>query len=455
MRSKLRLLIFLIHHMIHVPSVVPLYVILLTLSTGLLIPPCLSEIRETRILDDSRPMILFERFGFGHEGHVRVTVRNISWRSKHQNSKLDPSSMGFFLVREVSFPRILNESEYVDGFCMLESRYVKLILKFDGYTYNGSTIIDEPDEYSLVFGNCQPEFEVSMEVHTEMYNLGVVDGIKDYLPAGQTPLPKLYFLLFIVYTWFSVAWAYACFKHRLSSLDRIHLIMAALLVCKSLKMVCAAEDKMYVRRTGTPHGWDVPFYVFGFFKGIMLFTVIILIGTGWSIVKPYLQDREKKVLITVIPLQVLENIAAVVIGETGPATKDWFTWNQIFLLIDVICCAAVFFPIIWSIRGLREASKSDGKAARNLEKLLLFKQFYIVVVGYLYFTRIVVPAIGAVVSYLYEWVMTAAAEGASLGFYVFIFYNFQPVERNPYLRVEDEQEAAAGRALEEDDSFEL
>lgn len=335
----------------------------------LFIPLCVSEIKDTRILDDSRPMILFEKFGFAHEGHVRVTVRNISWRSKHPNTKLDPSSMGFFLVREVSFPRILNESEYsTDAFCMLDSRFVKLILKFDGYSYNGSAVVDEPDEYSLVFGNCQTEFEVSMDVHTEMYNLDAGE-VKDFLPAGQTPLPKLYFVLFIVYCWFTAAWCYICFKQRLA-LDRIHLIMAALLVFKSLKLVCAAEDKMFVRRTGTPHGWDVPFYVFGFFKGVMLFTVIILIGTGWSIVKPYLQEREKKVLMIVIPLQVLENVAAIVIGETGPATKDWFTWNQIFLLIDVICCAAVFFPIIWSIRSLRAASKSDGKAARNLEKLL-------------------------------------------------------------------------------------
>lgn len=59
-------------------------------------------------------------------------------------------------------------------------------------------------------------------------------------------------------------------------------------------------------------------------------------------------------------------------------------------------------------------------------------------------------------TYKYEWVMTAAGEGASLGFYVFVFYNFQPAERNPYLRVPDDaEEEAAGIALQEDDSFEL
>ena len=101
---------------------------------------------------------------------------------------------------------------------------------------------------------------------------------------------------------------------------------------------------MYVKRTGTAHGWDIAFYIFGFLKGILLFTVIVLIGTGWSFLKPYLQEREKNVLMIVIPLQVFANIASIVIAETGPSTKDWFTWEQAFLLIDIIfCCAIIFF----------------------------------------------------------------------------------------------------------------
>ncbi|RVX11304.1 Protein GPR107 [Vitis vinifera] len=418
-----------------------------------LIPSSVSEIKNTRIIDDSRPMILFERFGFAQYGNVAVSVRDFSWKSTRQNAELEPSSMGFFLVRDVSFPSIFNESEYADNFCILWSRFVKIIFKFDNLAaYNGSMLIEEPDEYSLIFGNCQSETQVSMDVHTEMYN--ILDGNKNFLPAGQTPLPRLYFIFFLIYSIFVSVWIFICIKQR-PDIHKIHMIMGALLLFKALKMICASEDKMYVRKTGTPHGWDVAYYVFGFFKGIMLFTVIVLIGTGWSFLKPYLQEREKKVLMVVIPLQVMENIASVIIAETGPATKDWLTWNQIFLLLDVACCCAVFLPIVWSIRGLREASKTDGKAARNLEKLTLFKHFYIVVVGYLYFTRVVVSAVSSVISYRFEWVMTAADEGASLAFYLFIFHNFQPTQKNPYLVIDDKDEAAAAHMLEEDDSFEL
>ncbi|XP_043719690.1 protein CANDIDATE G-PROTEIN COUPLED RECEPTOR 7-like [Telopea speciosissima] len=437
----------------HHPLILQLLPVLCIIS---IIPFSASEIQNTRIVQDARPMILFEKFGFARFGHVSISIKGVSWRSKHPNAELNPSSMGFILLRESSYDMILNESEYNNHFCIVSSHYVKQLFKFDqlslNSTYNVTIIVDDPDQYSLVFGNCQPEFEVSMDVHTQLYN--VKNGRKNFLPAGQTQLPKLYFVLFIIYSIFFLIWVFLCIKQR-PTVDKIHLIMGALLIVKGLKIICASEDKSYVGRTGTPHGWDIAFYIFSFLKGIMLFTVIILIGTGWSFLKPHLQDREKKVLMFVIPLQVLENIASVEIGETSPATKDWLTWNQLFLLIDVICCFAVFFPIIWSIRSLREASKTDGKAARNLAKLSLFKQFYIVVVSYLYFTRVVATAIGTIINYKFEWVITAAMEGASLAFYAFIFYNFQPIEKNPYFVIDHEEEEAAALALEIDDSFEL
>ncbi|KAJ6750077.1 hypothetical protein OIU85_000683 [Salix viminalis] len=139
----------------------------------------------------------------------------------------------------------------------------------------------------------------------------------------------------------------------------------------------------------------------------------------------------------VIPLQVLANIASVVIGETGPFIKDWVTWNQVFLLIDIISCGAIIFPIVWSIRSLRENSKTDGKAARNLAKLQLFRQFCIVVTAYLFFTRAVVFAVKTMAAYEYQWASNAAEETASLVFYVAIFYMFRPVDKNEYFLLDE------------------
>jgi hypothetical protein len=61
-----------------------------------------------------------------------------------------------------------------------------------------------------------------------------------------------------------------------------------------------------------------------------MFTVIALIGTGWTFIKPYLSDKDKKIFLIVIPLQILDNIAMVIIEETAPGTQGWFTWVRFF-----------------------------------------------------------------------------------------------------------------------------
>ncbi|KAK3006713.1 hypothetical protein RJ639_017810 [Escallonia herrerae] len=417
--------------------------------------PMAAEIKSLKITADARPMILFEKFGFTHTGTAAVTLSSVSVSSSL--SVPDPSRLGFFLLSEESLIQVLLELQQNPNFCVIDSKYIKLLFTFrylsppPHSSFNGAYPITSPNEYSLFFANCAPESQVTMDVRTELYNL---DGnVKDYLSAGLTHLPTLYFLSFIVYLGFVGFWVAICFKNK-RVVHRIHLLMGGLLLMKALNLICAAEDKHYVKVTGTPHGWDVLFYIFQFIRVVLLFTVIILIGTGWSFLKPFLQEREKKVLMIVIPLQVLANVASVVIGETGPFIKDWVTWNQVFLLVDIVCCCAIIFPIVWSIRSLRETSKTDGKAARNLAKLTLFRQFYIVVIGYLYFTRIVVFALRTIAAYKYQWVASAAEEIASLAFYMVIFYMFRPVEKNEYFVLDEEEEEAAEMALR-DEEFEL
>ncbi|EFH38414.1 hypothetical protein ARALYDRAFT_920168 [Arabidopsis lyrata subsp. lyrata] len=291
----------------------PLFVVLL-LFTASFITPTAAEIKSLTISDDSRPMILFEKFGFTQSGHVSVSVSSVSVVSSSSVPIPDPSRLGFFLMSEESLLQVVLEIEQKPNFCVLDSNYVlHLFTLKDLSSPPGSQI------RALVPGD---------------------------------------------------------FSERILSLLR-------------------------ELRYGNQN----------FDEG----------STG---------------------------------DETGPFIKDWFTWNQIFLLVDIVCCCAILFPIVWSIRSLRETSKTDGKAARNLAKLTLFRQFYIVVIGYLYFTRIVVFALKTIAAYKYRWVSNAAEEIASLAFYMLMFYMFRPVEKNEYFVLDEEEEEAAELALKEDD-FEL
>ncbi|KAL9318296.1 hypothetical protein ACSQ67_014813 [Phaseolus vulgaris] len=396
----------------------------------LLVSPSTAEIKTLTITSDTRPMILLEKFGFTHTGHVLIAVSSVSVVAS-SGSQPDPSRLGFFLLSEESLLQVLIEIQQNPNFCVLDSHYIKSLFTFrdlsppPAASINRTFPVTIANEYSLFFANCAPETSVSMAVHTELYNLDP-DTSRDYLSAGQTQLPSLFFVFSVAYFAFLALWFYLCHSNR-RSLHRIHLLMGALLLMKALNLLCAAEDKHYVKSTGTPTA-----------------------GTSSSTSS----RARKKVLMIVIPLQLLANVASVVIGETGPFIKDWVTWNQVFLLVDIICCCAIIFPIVWSIRSLRETSKTDGKAARNLAKLTLFRQFYIVVIGYLYFTRIVVFALKTIAAYKYQWVSNLAEETASLAFYVVMFYMFRPVERNEYFVLDEEEEEAAEIALR-DEEFEL
>lgn len=51
--------------------------------------------------------------------------------------------------------------------------------------------------------------------------------------------------------------------------------------------------------------WAVLYYVTHFLKGALLIITIVLIGTGWAFIKHILSDKDKKIFMIVIPLQVI------------------------------------------------------------------------------------------------------------------------------------------------------
>ncbi|OAY80669.1 Protein GPR107 [Ananas comosus] len=436
-------------------------VVLLSLSSA-----AMGEIRVNDVRSDGRAIIPFDEFGFTHGGVLELNVSGISLSDP--SPELDLSQLGFFLSTRDAWIHVLQQLQDLDVTCALQSDLVKLVYSLDrlyppsnpsgvanarSSSFSVAFRVADPGQYTLVFADCLPALRVSMSVRSAMYNLDR-DGRRVYLSAGAAVLPLLFFLLSLAYLALAALWVLVLLRKR-AAVFRIHHFMLAVVALKALNLLAEAEDKSTVERTGSAHGWDVLFYIFSFLKGVSLFTLIVLIGTGWSFLKPYLQDREKRVLVAVIPLQVVANIAQVAVDESEPYARDWVTWKQIFLLVDVVCCCAVLFPIVWSIKNLREAARTDGKAAVNLMKLTLFRQYYVVVICYIYFTRVVVYALVTITSYRYLWTSVLAGELATLGFYVFTGYKFRPEVHNPYFVIDDEEEEAAAEALKLDDEFEL
>uniref|UniRef100_A0A8C5HSC5 GOST seven transmembrane domain-containing protein n=1 Tax=Gouania willdenowi TaxID=441366 RepID=A0A8C5HSC5_GOUWI len=297
--------------------------------------------------------------------------------------------------------------------------------------------------YSLKFHYCQnrvPRFRLPYSFTVQVTEKNP-DG---FLSAAEIPLSRLYICMAAVFFAAAMVWVYTLMKHRYS-VFKIHWLMAALAFTKSISLVFHSINYHFINTEGHPiEGWAVMYYITHLLKGALLFITLALIGTGWAFVKYILSDKEKKIFMIVIPLQVLANVAYIIIESTEEGSSEYNLWKEILFLVDLICCGAILFPVVWSIRHLQEASNTDGKAAMNLEKLKLFRHYYVMIVCYIYFTRIIAILLKITMPFQWQWCYEFLVEVSTLIFFVLTGYKFRPASNNPYLQLpQDEDDVEA------------
>ncbi|KAL1005055.1 hypothetical protein UPYG_G00053930 [Umbra pygmaea] len=117
----------------------------------------------------------------------------------------------------------------------------------------------------------------------------------------------------------------------------------------------------FINTEGHPiEGWAVMYHITHLLKGALLFITLALIGTGWSFVKYILSDKEKRIFMIVIPLQVLANVAYLIIESTEAGSSEYTLWKVVLFLVDLICCGAIMFPVIWSVQRLEGRNRDIG-----------------------------------------------------------------------------------------------
>lgn len=45
--------------------------------------------------------------------------------------------------------------------------------------------------------------------------------------------------------------------------------------------------------------------------------------------------------------QVLANVAYIIIESSEEGSSDYASWKQILFLVDLLCCGAILFPVVW------------------------------------------------------------------------------------------------------------
>jgi hypothetical protein len=288
------------------------------------------------------------------------------------------------------------------------------------------------------------------------------DNPGSYLSAGELHLPLLYILFAISYflcfgIWYSNIRAiqrgqrgYFC-KPNASPpvLYPIHQIMTLVLLLKFLSVLLESVKYYWKKIMGHDQYWSILYNLVTFINMAFFFTVIVLLGTGWSIVTPFIQGRTKYMIFLVLLLQVMNNIAIIILSQETDGESSFQTWTGVLHIVDILCCCAVLVPIVWQVNDLEKNSQVNFEEAENgaekehlttseyadgdeqesdpvLPKLKLFRSFYLLVVSYIYSTRILVYLFSSVLSYKYVWVQNFSMEVITLAFYVMAGFLFRP-----------------------------
>jgi len=335
-------------------------------------------IHDPQFDKDPRPLFEIETFGFSEGGTMSLKVQDFAVLAKpdgdmfpcpeaNNTKDLSPKRLCDYRVAllmmhtasKSSTQQKIEEAEEDSKSCMLDSlgKHDIMIDLSDSSTWRNESIMQfeytVPPEsrgfYSLIFNRCSPTVaDVSFSLNA------VFKNPDDYLSAGDAPLPNIYIAFSVAFTIALAAWLLVLRRSEPGTVMHIHKLMAVLLVFKVLTLVSNGVRFQVVKQTGHADGWTVVFYIFTFLRSIFLFVVILLIGTGWSLLKPSLNEREKKAIFIVLTLQVLDNIAFLVVDETSPGSQSYVEWRDVLHLVDIICCCAILFPIVWSIRHLRQ-----------------------------------------------------------------------------------------------------
>ncbi|XP_062617932.1 protein GPR107-like [Saccostrea cucullata] len=227
-------------------------------------------------------------------------------------------------------------------------------LPIQGNLKNGHSVsfginVDNDQEeglYNLYFHNC---FQYEKGVHATFEMQVDIEEINDgnYLSAGEIPIPALFFTLSVLFFIAGIVWM-VILRRVKEDVYTMHYLMFAVVMVKALSNLFNAVNMHFIAVEGMhEEAWAVLYYIVYLSRGALLFVTILLIGTGWTFVKHVFSDKEKKLFLIVIPLQILDNIAYIIIEESEEGQSEYAIWQEIFILVDLLCCGAILFPVVW------------------------------------------------------------------------------------------------------------
>jgi len=427
-----------------------------------------SRIHTLKVSNDPRFVWSIEPFGFYEGGKISITVRDVS---------ATPISaghiMGFVIFPTMSIAdinanvKVLAETQL----CALNAappgaRALNMSDRKLWTYFHENDVIEGGGMFDLLFTHCLPvnsgntmSADSVMNGPLSLRNLAAAEPVtvsftlevtfvnpgENYLSAGDIPLPGLFGLMTVAFAGTAVFWVWWLRKNQ-ADVHRVHHLMTLLICVKALQLMFEALMYHYIAVTGHNSAWNAMFYIFTILKTCIMSLVAILVATGWSILRPFLTQREKTVLACALWLQIIANTAIIVTDEIAPGSLTYLEFSYLFYIADLLAAVAVVLPLHWSVKQLHQTYASgagadtSAKTQETLDRLVAMRAFYTTTLVYVYVTRLLLWLLSQGVSYRYTWLPPFLEEVVCLAYYVWTGYKFKPSLENAYLRVSQDDD---------------
>lgn len=280
---------------------------------------CNALVHHLQIHKDDRNVFKIETFGFIAGGRMNISVSDfsITLSAKDKIKEADTNGANYykvgFLMRKANsestaqqdLEKMIEHKDCILDHIKEDDVFFDMSEKKDWKKLTSWHVVNGDNSmglYSLIFARCAPTGNhlTSFKLDAVFYNPG-----PNYLSAGDKPLPWLYFSFFVAFVGCLIGWLYIISQQSRNTFA-IHHLMSALLVLKCATLLIEGVRYHNISMYGvSSEGWSILYFIFSFVKGVMLFLVILLIGSGWTLMKSYLNSKEKKIIFVVLILQVI------------------------------------------------------------------------------------------------------------------------------------------------------
>ena len=226
--------------------------------------------------------------------------------------------------------------------------------------------------------------------------------ISSFLSFERRTEPYYKLLFFFVFLLMLYSWASYCWRNKLYA-NRVHLVLGVLLVSKTLLQFCEFFSLTHFAAKGK-HDFTTSLYLFVLgLKSAVFLAAVLLLGSGWVYLRPFLGKQEKRAISLVLALQIAASVFFALSKKEDTNFSTELGAEAFSFLIELFCFIYSFSVILATIKELENAVGVKEKEKFNLLKLKQFQRFYKIVMVFYYSSNIFMWVLSAILPIFLTW----------------------------------------------------